>query len=214
MDWATPMDTQPFDSPRDTEMTLRRRDVEQWMRHKRFPKHIRKKVRNAERLKWKHTRGINEDSLFGNMPDDIQRDIRRHLFPFLRKVGIFSKMDEKILDAIRKKLKQTIYLEGSMVLRRGDLVNNMVFIVSGKMVSTGEDGSRTPLSDGDVCGEELFTWCQKRSSVNPDGTRISKGLDSNRDVCCVENVEALSLSVADLEDVVSLLRNLDIPKET
>ncbi|KAJ0249183.1 Ion transport domain-containing protein [Hirschfeldia incana] len=193
---------------RDMEMTQRRRDVEQWMNHRRFPEDIRKRVRNAERLNWDATRGVNEELLFENMPDDLQRDIRRHLFAFLKKVGIFSKMDEKILDAIRKKLKQRIYLEGSMVLRRGDLVKNMVFIVTGKMVSTREDGSRTLLLEGNVCGEELLTWCQKRSSVNPDGTTLripSEELYSKRDVCCVKNVEAFSLSVADLEEVVALI---------
>ncbi|KAG2311572.1 hypothetical protein Bca4012_026036 [Brassica carinata] len=75
------------------------------------------------------------------------------------------------------------------------------------MESIGEDGSVLPLSEGDVCGEELLTWCQERSAVNPDGTRIrmpSKGLLSSRNVKCVTNVEAFSLSVADLEDVTSL----------
>ncbi|KAJ4897872.1 hypothetical protein Rs2_24666 [Raphanus sativus] len=195
-------------SRRNMEMTLRRRDVNKWMSHRQFPDDIRTKVLEAERLNWSATRGVNEEFLVESMPDDLQRDIRRHLFAFLKKVGIFSEMDENILDAIREKLKQRIYLKGSMVLRRGDLVKNMVFIVTGEMVSTREDGSRTLLSEGNVCGEELLTWCQKRSSVNPDGTTLrmpSEELYSKRDVCCVKNVEAFSLSVADLEDVVALI---------
>ncbi|KAJ4897874.1 hypothetical protein Rs2_24668 [Raphanus sativus] len=202
---------------RDMEMTLRRRDVEQWMNHRRFPEDIRKRVRDAERLNWKATRGVNEELLFENKPDDLQRDIRRHLFAFLYEVSIFSKMNESILDAIRERLKQRNYPEGSMVLRRGDPVKNMVFIVSGKMMSTGEDGSPTPLVEGDVCGEELLTWCQKRSSINPDETTVrmpSEELYSKRDVCCVKNVEAFSLSVADLEYVVTLSPTLEIPEES
>ncbi|CAH8362647.1 unnamed protein product [Eruca vesicaria subsp. sativa] len=201
---------------RDMEMTLRRRDVEHWMSHKRFPKDIRKRVRDAERLNWNATRGVNEELLFENMPDDLQRDIRRHLFAFLKKVRIFSKMDEPILDAIRERLKHKTYLNDSIILHRGDLVKKMVFIVRGKMESTGEDGSSTTLLEGDVYGEELLTWCE-RSSLNPDGTRIrmpSKGLLSNRDVKCVTNVEAFSLSVADLENVVTLFPTLEIPKES
>ena len=42
----------------------------------------------------------------------------------------------------------------------------------------------------------------------------SKGLLSNRDVKCVTNVEAFSLSVADLDDVMSLFPNLEISKES
>ncbi|XP_010487666.1 PREDICTED: putative cyclic nucleotide-gated ion channel 19 [Camelina sativa] len=192
---------------RRMEMMLRRRDVEQWMSHRLLPEDIRKRVREAERYNWAATRGVNEELLFENMPDDLQRDIRRHLFKFLKKVRIFSLMDESILDSIRERLKQRTYISGSMVLHNKGLVEKMVFIVRGEMESIGEDGSVLPLSEGDVCGEELLSWCLERSSINPDGTRIKmppKGLVSNRNVRCVTNVEAFSLSVADLEDVTSL----------
>ncbi|CAH2053451.1 unnamed protein product [Thlaspi arvense] len=192
---------------RRMEMMLRRRDVEQWMSHRLLPEDIRKRVREAERFNWAATRGVNEELLFENMPEDLQRDIKRHLFKFLKKVRIFSLMDESILDSIRERLKQRTYIRSSTVLHRRGLVEKMVFIVRGEMESIGEDGSVLPLSEGDVCGEELLTWCLERSSVNPDGTRIKmphKGLVSNRNVRCVTNVEAFSLSVADLEDVTSL----------
>ncbi|KAG7625614.1 Cyclic nucleotide-binding domain [Arabidopsis thaliana x Arabidopsis arenosa] len=190
---------------RRMEMMLRKRDVEQWMSHRRLPEDIRKRVREVERYTWAATRGVNEELLFENMPDDLQRDIRRHLFKFLKKVRIFSLMDESVLDSIRERLKQRTYIRSSTVLHHRGLVEKMVFIVRGEMESIGEDGSVLPLSEGDVCGEELLTWCL--SSINPDGTRIKmppKGLVSNRNVRCVTNVEAFSLSVADLEDVTSL----------
>ncbi|KAL0719279.1 hypothetical protein Bca4012_068603 [Brassica carinata] len=185
---------------RRMEMMLRRRDVEQWMSH-------RLRVREAERFNWAATRGVNEELLFENMPEDLRRDIKRHLFKFLKKVRIFSLMDESILDSIRERLKQRTYISSSTVLHRRGLVEKMVFIVRGEMESIGQDGSVLLLSEGDVCGEELLTWCLERSSVNPDGRSIKlprKGLVSNRSVICVTNVEAFSLSVADLEDVTSL----------
>ncbi|KAF8089478.1 hypothetical protein N665_0505s0028 [Sinapis alba] len=157
---------------RRMEMMLRRRDVEQWMSHRLLPENIRKRVREAERFNWAATRGVNEELLFENMPDDLQRDIKRHLFKFLKKVRIFSLMDESILDAIRERLKQRTYIRSSTVLHRKGLVEKMVFIVRGEMESIGEDGSVLPLSEGDVCGEELLTWCLERSSVN-SGTPLS-----------------------------------------
>ncbi|KAH0942533.1 hypothetical protein HID58_002170 [Brassica napus] len=189
---------------RSLEMTLRRRDVEQWMSHRRLPEGIRKRVREAERFNWAATRGVNEELLFENMPDDLQGDIRRHLFIFLKKVRIFSLMDESILDSIRERLRQRTYISGSTVLHRWGPVEKIVFIVRGEMESIGEDGSVLPLSEGDVCGEELLTWCLERSAVNLDGRMLSKGLLSSRNVKCVTNVEAFSLSAADLEDVTSL----------
>ena len=44
-------------------------------------------MREAERFNWAATRGVKEELIFENMPDDIQRDIKRHLFKFLKKVN-------------------------------------------------------------------------------------------------------------------------------
>ncbi|BBH04228.1 cyclic nucleotide-binding transporter 1 [Prunus dulcis] len=191
---------------RRLEMSLRRRDVEQWMRHRRLPGELRRRVRQAERYNWAATRGVNEEILLENLPEDLQTDIRRHLFKFIKKVRIFSLMDEPILDSICGRLRQKIYIKGSKVLYHGGLIEKMVFIVRGKMESIGEDGITVSLSEGDVCGEELLTWCLEHSSANRDGKiRISgQRLLSNRMVRCLTNVEAFSLRAADIEEVTSL----------
>ncbi|KAL6000982.1 hypothetical protein ACLOJK_006709 [Asimina triloba] len=71
---------------RRLEMQLRRRDVEQWMRHRRLPDNLKRQVRQAERFSWAATRGVNEEELMSNLPEDLQREIRRHLFKFLKKI--------------------------------------------------------------------------------------------------------------------------------
>ncbi|ONI09486.1 hypothetical protein PRUPE_5G240800 [Prunus persica] len=191
---------------RRLEMSLRRRDVEQWMRHRRLPGELRRRVRQAERYNWAATRGVNEEILLENLPEDLQTDIRRHLFKFIKKVRIFSLMDEPILDSICGRLRQKIYIKGSKVLYHGGLIEKMVFIVRGKMESIGEDGITVSLSEGDVCGEELLTWCLEHSSANRDGKIRIPGqrLLSNRMVRCLTNVEAFSLRAADIEEVTSL----------
>jgi cyclic nucleotide gated channel, plant len=45
-----------------------------------------RRVRRAERFTWAATQGVNEEELLSNLPEDIQRDIRRHFFRFLNKV--------------------------------------------------------------------------------------------------------------------------------
>ncbi|XP_022726270.1 probable cyclic nucleotide-gated ion channel 20, chloroplastic isoform X3 [Durio zibethinus] len=192
---------------RRLEMSLRRRDVEQWMSHRRLPAELRRKVREAERYNWAATRGVNEEMLFENLPEDLQRDIRRHLFKFVKKVRFFAILEDPILDAICERLRQKTYIKGSNVLSPGNLIERVVFIVRGKMESVGENGIKDPLSEGDVCGEELLTWCLEHSSVNRDGKKIripAQRLLSNRNVRCLTNVEAFSLRAADLEEVTSL----------
>lgn len=192
---------------RRLEMSLRRRDVEQWMSHRRLPEELRRKVREAERYNWAATRGVNEELLLENLPEDLQREIRRHLFKFVKKVRIFALLDEPILDAICERLRQKTYIKGSKILYRGGLIDKMVFIVRGKMDNIGEDGIMVPLCEGDVCGEELLTWCLEHSSINKDVKKIripGHRLLSNRQVRCLTNVEAFILRAADLEEVTSL----------
>ncbi|XP_020699379.1 probable cyclic nucleotide-gated ion channel 20, chloroplastic isoform X1 [Dendrobium catenatum] len=189
---------------RRLEMQLRRRDVEQWMSHRRLPEELRRKVRQAERFCWAATRGVNEEELLEKLPEDLQRDIRRHFFSFLKKVRIFSLMDEPVLDAVFEKLGQTLYIGGSDILYQGGPIDKMVFIVRGKMESIGADGNVAPLSEGDVCGEELLTWCLEHSSANKAVGRVrfsGQRLFSNRTVRCLTNVEAFALRAADLEEV-------------
>ncbi|CAI9767400.1 unnamed protein product [Fraxinus pennsylvanica] len=164
---------------RRLEMSLRRRDVERWMSHRRLPVELRRQVQQAERYNWAATRGVNEEMLLENLPEDLQREIRRHLFKFVEKVRIFQLLDEPVMDAI----------------------------VRGKMESIGEDLIAAPLSEGDACGEELLTWCLEHSSVNKDGKRIripGHRLLSNRLVKCLTNVEAFILRASDLEEVTNL----------
>ncbi|KAG6420912.1 hypothetical protein SASPL_117456 [Salvia splendens] len=191
---------------RRLEMSLRRRDVEQWMSHRRLPEDLRRLVRDSERYTWAATRGVNEDSLMENLPEDLQREIRCHLFKFVKKVRIFQILHEPIIDAIREKLKTKTYIKGSNIMVRGALVDKMVFIIRGQMVNKGEDGIETVLTEGGVCGEELLTWCLEHSSVNKDVKRRIPGprLLSNRKVTCLTNVEAFVLRCADLEEVTSL----------
>ncbi|TVU28739.1 hypothetical protein EJB05_20270 [Eragrostis curvula] len=191
---------------RRLEMQLRRRDVEKWMSHRRLPEDLRRRVRRAERFTWAATQGVNEEELLSNLPEDIQRDIRRHFFRFLNKVRLFTLMDLPILDAICDKLRQNLYISGSDILYQGGPVEKMVFIVRGKLESISADGSKAPLHEGDVCGEELLTWYLEHSSVNRDGGKVrfhGMRLVAIRTVRCLTNVEAFVLRASDLEEVTS-----------
>ena len=46
-----------------------------------------RRLRQAEQYNWAATRGVNAEMLMENVPEDLQRDIRRHLFKFIKKVG-------------------------------------------------------------------------------------------------------------------------------
>ncbi|XP_057804147.1 receptor like protein kinase S.2-like isoform X2 [Salvia miltiorrhiza] len=195
----------------------RRRYVEQWMNHCRFPEELRRQVREAERLNWAATSMFNEEMLMEKLPENLQRDIRHHLFRFVKKLQILQFLDQRVIDAICERLRTKTYIRGSTMLYPGGCVNKIVFIIQGKMESIFVDEFTTvPLSEGDFCGETLLPWCLANSSVNTDGRGMRSAepiLLSDNLVRCLTNVEALVLRAADLEEVVSLFaRFINTPR--
>ncbi|KAK2992134.1 hypothetical protein RJ640_002823, partial [Escallonia rubra] len=192
---------------RELELCQRRHDVDHWMSHWRLPAELRRKVRESERYHQIATRGINEERLLENVPEELQREIRWHRSKFIKKVRIFALLDDPILDAICERLRQRTYIKGSEILYRGGLIDKIVFIVRGKMESVGEEGYIVPLLEGDVCGEELLTWSLEHSSVNRGQRELripGRILLSNRMIRCLTNVEAFILRAADLGEVTGL----------
>ncbi|KAJ4842858.1 hypothetical protein Tsubulata_031870, partial [Turnera subulata] len=167
------------------EMRVKRRDAEQWMSHRMLPDDLKKRVRRYEQYRWQETRGVEERVIIRNLPKDLRRDINHHLsFNLLKKVPMFEKMDEKILDAVCDRLKPALFTKDSYIVREGDPVDEMLFIMRGNLVSATTNGGKTgffnaaTLKAGDFCGEGLLTWAlDPQSSPNlPISTRTVQAL--------------------------------------
>ncbi|KAJ8747905.1 hypothetical protein K2173_012795 [Erythroxylum novogranatense] len=190
------------------EMRVKRRDAEQWMSHRLLPENLRERIRRYEQYKWQETRGVDEETLVHNLPKDLRRDIKRHLcLALLMRVPMFEKMDEQLLDAMCDRLKPALYTEESYVVREGDPVDEMLFIMRGKLLTTTTNGGRTGffnseyLKAGDFCGEELLTW-----ALDPHSS--SNLPISTRTVQTLSEVEAFALMADDLKFVASQFRRL------
>ncbi|XVE73721.1 hypothetical protein DITRI_Ditri11bG0141400 [Diplodiscus trichospermus] len=190
------------------EMRVKRQDAEQWMSHRMLPDNLKQRIRRYEQYKWQETRGVEEEVLISNLPKDLRRDIKRHLcLDLLKKVSMFKKMDEQLLDAMCDRLKPALYTDKSYIVREGDPVEEMLFIIRGNLISTTTNGGRTGffnavyLKAGDFCGDNLLTWAlDPQSSSNlPISTRTVQAL---------KEVEAFALMADDLKFVASQFRRL------
>ncbi|KAF5206590.1 Cyclic nucleotide-gated ion channel protein [Thalictrum thalictroides] len=190
------------------EMRVQRRDSEQWMHHRSLPQDLRERVRRYDQYRWVETRGVDEESLVQSLPKDLRRDIKRHLcLALVRRVPLFANMDERLLDAICERLKPSLFIEGTHVVREGDPVDEMLFIIRGRLESETTDGGRSGfynqslLKEGDFCGEELLTWAldPKTGSNLPSSTRTVKALSE---------VETFALSSEELKFVAGQFRRL------
>ncbi|KAG4929771.1 hypothetical protein JHK85_047296 [Glycine max] len=190
------------------EMRVKRRDSEQWMHHRLLPQDLRERVRRYDQYKWLATRGVDEENLVQSLPKDLRRDIKRHLcLALVRRVPLFESMDERLLDAICERLKPCLFTENTYIVREGDPVDEMLFIIRGRLESVTTDGGRSGffnrgfLKEADFCGEELLTWAldPKSGSNLPSSTRTVKAL---------MEVEAFALTADELKFVASQFRRL------
>ncbi|GLT25370.1 hypothetical protein SLA2020_005020 [Shorea laevis] len=190
------------------EMRVKRRDSEQWMHHRMLPPDLRERVRRYDQYKWLETRGVDEENLVQTLPKDLRRDIKRHLcLALVRRVPLFESMDERLLDAICERLKPCLFTEKTYIVREGDPVDEMLFIIRGRLESVTTDGGRSGffnrgwLKEGDFCGEELLTWAlDPKSGVNlPSSTRTVKAWTE---------VEGFALTAEELKFVATQFRRL------
>ncbi|KAI4340418.1 hypothetical protein MLD38_025257 [Melastoma candidum] len=193
---------------RQEQWWLLRTDTEQWMHHRHLPPDLRDSVRMYEQCKWTATRGVDEVDILENLPDDLRRSIKRHLsLDLIRRVPLFNRMDDGMLDAICERLKPVLCTENMFLLREGDPVREVLFIVRGKLESWTTNGGRVGFFDscsvgmGDFCGEELLTWAldPRMGIVLPLSTRTVKA---------IEEVDAFALEAEDLRFVASQFRRM------
>ncbi|XP_047978586.1 probable cyclic nucleotide-gated ion channel 16 [Salvia hispanica] len=190
------------------EWRVKRRDTEEWMRHRQLPPNLQERVRRFVQYNWLSTRGVKEEEILHELPLDIRREVQKHLcLDLVRRVPFFSKMDNQLLDAICQRLVSSLNTKGTFIVREGDPVNEMLFIIRGQLESSTTDGGRSgffnsiTLKVGDFCGEELLNWALMATShLNlPASTRTVK---------CITEVEAFALRADDLKFFAAQFKRL------
>lgn len=120
-------------------------------------------------------------------------------------------MDDQLLDAICECLVSSLNTKDTFIVREGDPVNEMLFIIRGQLESSTTNGGRSGffnsimLNPGDFCGEELLTWALV---PNPNLNLPS----STRTVKCLTEVEAFALRAEKLKFVANQFRRLHSKK--
>ncbi|CBI32741.3 unnamed protein product, partial [Vitis vinifera] len=190
------------------EWRIRKADTEQWMHHRQLPRELKQSVRRYNQYRWVATSGVDEEAILKSLPLDLRRDIKRHLcLDLVLRVPLFAQMDERMLDVICERLKPGLCTPGTCLVREGDPVSEMLFIVRGHLDSYTTNGGRTGFFNSgrigptDFCGEELLTWAldPRPGVILPSSTRT---------VMALTEVEAFALIADDLKFVASQFRRL------
>ncbi|XP_058184789.1 cyclic nucleotide-gated ion channel 2-like [Rhododendron vialii] len=185
-------------------MQLRCRDMEWWMRRRQLPSQLRQRVRHFERQRWTAMGGEDEMELIKDLPEGLRRDIKRYLcLDLIRKVPIFQSLDDLILDNICDRVKPLVFSKDEKIIREGDPVQRIVFIVRGRvkssqMLSKGMEAT-SMLEPGGFLGDELLSWCLRR----PFHERLPA---SSATFTVLESTEAFGLDANNLRYITDHFR--------
>ncbi|KAJ6364680.1 hypothetical protein OIU76_029613 [Salix suchowensis] len=118
-------------------MQLRCRDMEWWMRRRQLPSCLRQRVRHFEQQRWETMGGEDEMELIKDLPEGLRRDVKRYLcLDLIKKVPLFHNLDDLILDNICDRVIPIVFSRDEKIIREGDPVQRMVFIVHGRIRSS------------------------------------------------------------------------------
>ncbi|PWA51998.1 ion channel, cNMP-binding protein [Artemisia annua] len=102
---------------------VRSRDMEWWMKRRQLPSDLIRRVRHFENQRWSAMGGQDDMEMVKNLPKGIRRDIKRYLcFDLIKK-------DDVILDNICDHVTYFVYSNGEKIIREGDPVHRIMFIV-------------------------------------------------------------------------------------
>ncbi|XP_062223210.1 cyclic nucleotide-gated ion channel 4-like [Phragmites australis] len=185
-------------------MHTRLRGMELWMKRKNLPRSIRQRVRQYERQRWAATRGVDECRIIRDLPEGLRRDIKYHLcLDLVRQVPLFQHMDDLVLENICDRVKSLIFPKGEVIVREGDPVQRMLFIVRGHLQSSQvlRNGAMSccMLGPGNFSGDELLSWCLRRPFLE----RLPA---SSSTLAILESTEAFGLDAADVKYVTQHFR--------
>lgn len=185
-------------------MQLRCRDMEWWMKRRQLPSRLRQRVRHYERQKWATLGGEDEMELITDLPEGLRRDIKRFLcLDLIKKVPLFHNLNDLILDNICDRVKPLVFSKDEKIIREGDPVQRMVFIVRGriKRIQSLSKGvvATSLIEPGGFLGDELLSWCLRRPFID----RLPA---SSATFVCVEPIEAFSLDSNHLKYITDHFR--------
>ncbi|GMP28754.1 hypothetical protein CsSME_00004172 [Camellia sinensis var. sinensis] len=185
-------------------MQLRCRDMEWWMRRRQLPSQLRQRVRHFERQRWATMGGEDEIELIKDLPEGLRRDIKRYLcLDLIKKVPLFHNLDDLILDNICDRVKPLVFSKDEKIIREGDPVQRIVFIVNG-LVESSQNLSKgivatSMLEPGGFLGDELLSCCLRRPYIDRLPT-------SSATFTCIESTEAFALDANHLRYITDHFR--------
>ncbi|XP_062119882.1 cyclic nucleotide-gated ion channel 1-like [Humulus lupulus] len=149
------------------------------------------------RLRLQEGKDVDIVHLCHILPSSLEVSIKKLIcLPMINKVPLLQNIDDKVLENFCSVLKPVIYSENSYIIRKGEPLDMMLFILQGVVWTFDSSTSSIErLQNGDYYGNELVEWELNTS-------RCSKFPVSICNLKSHTKVEAFALRAIDFEEVL------------
>jgi cAMP-binding proteins - catabolite gene activator and regulatory subunit of cAMP-dependent protein kinases len=165
---------------------------EKWMENMKLPHEIKERVRAFHELKWKKFKGLDENQILSDLPKTLREKISVFLLKnMIQSSDIFASfLDKGFMMSFIKRLKFQIINAQEYVFRKGDIAEELYFIVEGEVVVYDLDEMTiiVTLKKNSVFGEmgviDLKAGTRSRSiKTVTDVSLAVMSLDDFREIC-------------------------------
>ncbi|KAK1550843.1 hypothetical protein Q3G72_025786 [Acer saccharum] len=187
---------------------LRQQQLQQWVLFGKLSEDLQNIIKECQQYSCQQTGVVDVENLFINLTKDVENNIKRELcLEPIKKVERFRRLSDTSLLHLCDCVKPVVYAERTRIVREGDPINEMLFVLHGKLWNFSSSASSTNnvppldrrkefLKDGDFWGEELVNWVQDESSSSSSNKLISQTT-----IQALTKVEAFVLRVDDLKNL-------------
>ncbi|XP_061384157.1 potassium/sodium hyperpolarization-activated cyclic nucleotide-gated channel 3-like [Danaus plexippus] len=149
--------------------------VEAYMRHKQFPKPLRKRVRIFFSHKFSE-HYYKEDNVFESLSEQLRYEVILHTYhKFVKKVKLLDGMPAEVIGILLSHLKPEVYLANDLVVRAGDFGDCLYFIGYGTVAVYSLKGAEIcHMEDGEHFGGVALLMKDNKRIVTVVAIEISQ----------------------------------------
>ncbi|KAK0598802.1 hypothetical protein LWI29_038115 [Acer saccharum] len=185
---------------------LRQQQLHQCVLFGKLSENMQNIIKECQQYNCQQNGVVDVENLFIILPKDVENTKRELFLELIKKVERFRRWSDTSLLHLCDCIKPVVYDERTHIVREGDPINEMLFVLHGKLWNFSSAASSTNnvpphdwrkefLKDGDFWGEEIVNWVQDESSSSSSSDKLI----SQTTIQALTNVEAFVLRIDDLK---------------
>ena len=119
-----------------------------------IPIELKKRVNRHYEILWNNFKGMNDEEIMGDLPENINKEIKLHVFTsFIEKFTIFPKDDNAAITSLLTRIKISLVPKGEYIIREREIRDCVYFVIKGSVQISNEGTILATLEQGAIFGE-------------------------------------------------------------